>query len=48
MGINVSAITRSATRVIENDGSLLDLEGEVHAAWSELQDELEAGRAASR
>lgn len=33
---------RSATRVIENDGSLLDLEAEVQAAWSELQQEIEA------
>jgi dephospho-CoA kinase len=32
---------KSATRVIENNGSLLDLEAEVQAAWSDLQDELE-------
>lgn len=35
---------RSATRVIENNGSLLDLEAEVQAAWTELQHELEAPR----
>jgi len=29
-----------ATYVIENDGTLLDLEGEVQEAWSRLQDEL--------
>ena len=28
---------RSATRVIENNGSLLDLEAEVQAAWTELR-----------
>jgi dephospho-CoA kinase len=39
---------RSASRVIENNGSLLDLEAEVQAAWSELQDEIAAARAASR
>ncbi|MFN2375529.1 MAG: dephospho-CoA kinase [Candidatus Binatia bacterium] len=33
---------RGATRVIENDSSLLDLEAEVQAAWSELQQEIEA------
>ncbi|HEY2772956.1 MAG TPA: dephospho-CoA kinase [Candidatus Binatia bacterium] len=31
---------RSATRVIENNGSLLDLEAEVQAAWAELHEEL--------
>lgn len=31
---------RGATRVIENNGSLLDLEAEVQAAWAELEDEL--------
>lgn len=35
---------RTATRVIENNGSLLDLEAEVQAAWAELQHELEASR----
>lgn len=35
---------RSATRVIENNGSLLDLEAEVQAAWTELEHELEAAR----
>lgn len=35
---------RAASRVIENNGSLLDLEAEVQAAWSELEDELEASR----
>jgi dephospho-CoA kinase len=35
---------RSATRVIENNGSLLDLEAEVQAAWAELEAELEASR----
>ena len=39
---------RSATRVIENNGSLLDLEGEVQAAWTELQEEIAAGRASAR
>lgn len=34
---------RLATRVIENNGSLLDLEAEVQAAWTDLQDELAAG-----
>lgn len=38
---------RTATRVIENNGSLLDLEAEVQAAWSELQHELEASRASA-
>lgn len=33
---------RAASRVIENNGSLLDLEAEVQAAWSELEHELEA------
>jgi len=37
---------RGATRVIENNGSLLDLEAEVQAAWAELQEELEAGPSA--
>lgn len=37
---------RGATRVIENDGSLLDLEAEVQAAWTDLQEELEAAHAA--
>ena len=31
---------KSATRVIQNNGSLLDLEAEVQAAWSDLQDEI--------
>jgi dephospho-CoA kinase len=31
---------RIASRVIENNGSLLDLEAEVQAAWSDLEDEL--------
>jgi dephospho-CoA kinase len=31
---------RSATRVIENNGSLLDLEAEVQAAWADLQDDI--------
>lgn len=35
---------RTATRVIENNGSLLDLEAEVQAAWTELERELEASR----
>ena len=35
---------RAASRVIENNGSLLDLEAEVQAAWSELEDELDASR----
>lgn len=39
---------RIASRVIENNRSLLDLEGEVQAAWHELEEELEAGRAAPR
>jgi len=39
---------RSATRVIENNGSLLDLEAEVQAAWTELQEELETLRAPAR
>jgi dephospho-CoA kinase len=38
---------RGATRVIENNGSLLDLEAEVQAAWSDLQDEI-ARETASR
>jgi dephospho-CoA kinase len=38
---------RIASRVIENNGSLLDLEAEVQAAWSELEDEIARG-AASR
>jgi dephospho-CoA kinase len=38
---------RSATRVIENNGSQLDLEAEVQAAWSDLQDEI-ARETASR
>jgi dephospho-CoA kinase len=33
---------RSATRVIENDGTLLDLEAEVQEAWTELEQELAA------
>jgi dephospho-CoA kinase len=33
---------RLATRVIENNGSLMDLEAEVQAAWSDLEGELEA------
>lgn len=37
---------RGATRVIENNGSLLDLEAEVQAAWAELQEELETAHAA--
>jgi dephospho-CoA kinase len=36
---------RIASRVIENNGSLLDLEGEVQAAWHELEEELAAGGA---
>jgi len=39
---------RSATRVIENNGSLLDLEGEVQAAWTELLEELETAGASAR
>lgn len=39
---------RGATRVIENNGSLVDLEGEVQAAWSELQEELEAAGTTAR
>jgi dephospho-CoA kinase len=31
---------RSATRVLVNNGSLLDLEAEVQAAWADLQDEI--------
>jgi dephospho-CoA kinase len=38
---------RIASRVIENNGSLLDLEAEVQAAWSQLEDEIARG-AASR
>ncbi len=38
---------RTATRVIENNGSLLDLEAEVQAAWSELQHELDTSRASA-
>jgi dephospho-CoA kinase len=38
----------SATRVIENDGSLVDLEGEVQAAWTELLEELETAGAPAR
>jgi dephospho-CoA kinase len=38
---------RIASRVIENNGSQLDLEAEVQAAWSELEDEIARG-AASR
>ena len=37
---------RTATRVIENDGTLLDLEAEVQEAWVALQQELD--EAASR
>jgi dephospho-CoA kinase len=33
---------RIATRVIENNGSPLDLEAEVHRAWIELHEELDA------
>lgn len=39
---------RSATRVIENNGSLLDLEGEVQAAWTELLEELETAGTPAR
>lgn len=39
---------RSATRVIENNGSLLDLEGEVQAAWTELLEELETAATPAR
>lgn len=39
---------RSATRVIENNGSLLDLEGEVQAAWVELLEELETAGTPAR
>jgi dephospho-CoA kinase len=39
---------KTASRVIENNGSLLDLEGEVQAAWTELLEELETAGAASR
>lgn len=39
---------RLATRVIENNGSLLDLEAEVQAAWSDLQEEIEAAGLAAR
>jgi dephospho-CoA kinase len=35
---------RVASRVIENNGSLLDLEAEVQAAWSDLEDEIARGR----
>jgi dephospho-CoA kinase len=35
---------RIASRVIENNGSLLDLEAEVQAAWSDLEDEIARGR----
>lgn len=37
---------KSATRVIENNGGLLDLEAEVQAAWAELQLEIEREEAA--
>lgn len=39
---------RVATRVIENNGSLLDLEAEVQAAWTELTEELDAAPTAQR
>lgn len=39
---------RSATRMIENNGSLLDLEGEVQAAWTELLEELETAGTPAR
>jgi len=39
---------RSASRVIENNGSVLDLEAEVQAAWTELQEEIEQAHAAAR
>lgn len=45
--VDNDARRRTATRVIENNGSLLDLEAEVQAAWSELVDELEASRASA-
>jgi dephospho-CoA kinase len=39
---------RGATRVIENNGSLLDLEAEVQAAWTDLQEEMSDARAQAR
>jgi len=36
---------RSATRVIENNGSLVDLEAEVQAAWTEFCEDLETSGA---
>ena len=39
---------RGATRVIQNDGGLLDLEAEVQSAWVELQEELESPGASMR
>ncbi|HXC50713.1 MAG TPA: dephospho-CoA kinase [Candidatus Limnocylindrales bacterium] len=39
---------RGATRVIENNGDLLDLEGEVQAAWADLQLEIESARAGAQ
>ncbi|MFN2425209.1 MAG: dephospho-CoA kinase [Candidatus Binatia bacterium] len=39
---------RSASRVIENNGSLLDLEAEVQSAWAELREELETSGANAR
>jgi len=39
---------RGAARVIENDGGLLDLEGEVQAAWTELMEEIGSARAQPR
>jgi dephospho-CoA kinase len=39
---------RGATRVIENNGDLLDLEAEVQAAWTDLAEEMEAAGAAGR
>jgi dephospho-CoA kinase len=39
---------RGATRVIENNGDLLDLEADVQAAWTDLMEELESARAAGR
>jgi len=39
---------RGATRVIENNGNLMDLEAEVQEAWIELEQELEKAAAAGR
>jgi dephospho-CoA kinase len=39
---------RGATRVLENNGSLLDLEAEVQAAWMDLLEEIELAHADAR